>query len=232
MAKKTDDRHGPAAFDRHFASIYGDRWPALKKALAAPTRPDAHLAGLVKPYYLDHASVRAARALGVVPGDEVLDLCAAPGGKTLVLALALAGSGRLVSNDRSSDRRGRLRRVIEEHLSPDLRSNLTITGHDATTWGLHEQQAYDRVLLDAPCSSERHLIHNPSYLADWSPGRTRTLARQAMAMLCAGLEALRPGGWLLYSTFSISPEENEVLLERFAGRHPTCTDLRQSVFSL
>lgn len=220
MAKKSDERRGAGAFDRHFAAIYGDRWDALRAALAAPARPEAHLEGLVKPYYLDGASVRAARALDVQPGDEVLDMCAAPGGKTLVLALALAGTGRLVSNDRSADRRGRLKRVVDEHLPEASKANLTVTGYDATQWGLHEHGVYDRILLDAPCSSERHLIHSPGHLADWSPNRTKALAQQAMAMLCAALEALKPGGWLLYSTCSISPEENEGLLGRFATKRP------------
>ena len=220
MAKKTDDRKGAAAFERHFAGIYGDRWPVLREALGAPGKPEAHLEGLLKPYYLDGASVRAARALGVRPGDEVLDMCAAPGGKTLVLALALGGTGRLVTNDRSSDRRGRLKRVVEEHLPPEFRSNVTVTGYDSTKWGLHEQNTYDRILLDAPCSSERHLVHSPPHLADWSPNRTKALAQQALAMLCAALEALKPGGTLVDSTCSISPEENDRLLERFEAKRP------------
>jgi len=220
VGKKSDDRRGPTAFDRYFQEIYGERWPALRTALAGPGRPEAHLEGLLKPYFLDGASVRAARALGVVPGDTVLDMCAAPGGKTLVLALALGGEGKLVSNDRSADRRGRLKRVVEEHLDPELRSVVTVTGYDATRWGLHEQGIYDKILLDAPCSSERHLVHSPAYLADWSPNRTKTLAQQALAMLCAALEALKPGGRLLYSTCSISPEENQNLLERFAAKRP------------
>jgi len=220
VAKKTRDRHGAAAFDRHFAVLYGERWPALRQALLAPSRPEAHLEGLVEPYYLDRASVEAAVTLGVRSGDHVLDLCAAPGGKTLVLALALKGTGRLVSNDRSADRRGRLKRVVEDHLPPGFRENISITGHDATVWGLYEKSVYDRILLDAPCSSERHLLHNPAYLAQWSPGRTKSLAQQSLAMLCAALEALKPGGQLLYSTCSISPEENEKVLVRFAAKRP------------
>lgn len=220
VEKPSDDRRGPAAFDRHFSAVYGDRWPTLRQALVAPGRPEAHLAGLVKPYYLDGASVEAARRLGVEPHDEVLDLCAAPGGKTLVLALALAGTGRLVANDRSADRRARLRRVVAEHLPQPWRSNVQVTGFDATRWGLHEADRYDRILLDAPCSSERHLLHSPAHLAEWSPRRTKALAQQALAMLCAALAALKPGGTLLYSTCSISPEENQDLLRRFAAKRP------------
>jgi len=220
LAKKSDDRRGAAAFDRHFGAIYGDRWPLLREALEAPTKPEAHLEGLEKPYYLDGASVRAAQALEVQPGDTVLDMCAAPGGKTLVLALALGGTGRLVTNDRSADRRGRLKRVVAEHLPEAFQANVTVTGYDATKWGLHEQNLYDRILLDAPCSSERHLVHSPPHLAQWSANRTKALAQQALAMLCGALEALKPGGILVYSTCSISPEENEGLLGRFAAKRP------------
>jgi len=220
VGKKTDDRRGAAAFDRHFAGVYGERWPTLRRALAEPGRPEAHLEGLIKPYYLDAASVRCAEALGVRPGDTVLDMCAAPGGKTLVLALALEGTGRLVTNDRSADRRARLKRVVADHLPAAWKANVRVTGFDATRWGLYEQEAYDRILLDAPCSSERHLVHSPAHLAEWSPNRTKTLAQQGLAMLCAALEALRPGGSLLYSTCSISPEENEGLLGRFAAKRP------------
>jgi len=232
MGKRTSDRRGPAAFDRHFEHLYGDRWRRLREALAAPPNPEALLGDLVKPYYLDAASVRAAQALGVEPGDAVLDLCAAPGGKTLVLALALGGTGELVANDRSADRRARLRRVVAEHLPEEFQAPVTFTGHDATKWGLHERERYDRVLLDAPCSSERHLIRSPGYLSDWSPHRTRVLAQQALAMLCAALEALKPGGTLVYSTCSISPEENRGLLERFAAKRPGRWTLQEQTLVL
>lgn len=220
MAKKTESCRGSTGFDHHFSTIYGPRWPGLKKALEDPRSPEPLLDGLVKAYYLDRASVRAAQALEVEPGHEVLDLCAAPGGKTLVLALRLQGTGRLVSNDRSPDRRNRLKRVIAEHVPPEWQGSISVTGHDASRWGLYEQARYDRVLLDAPCSSERHLVHSPGHLAQWSPNRTKILAQQALAMLCAALEALKPGGLLVYSTCSISPLENEGTLDRFAEKRP------------
>jgi len=231
MGKNSAGR-GAAAFDAHFETVYGERWPRLRDALAAPPSPEAHLEGLLKPYYLDGASVRAARALGVEPGHTVVDLCAAPGGKTLVLALALAGAGRLVANDRSADRRGRLRRVVAEHLPEALQAVVTVTGHDATKWGLHEQGLYDRILLDAPCSSERHVVRSPGLLAEWSAHRTKVLAQQGLAMLCAALEALKPGGTLVYSTCSISPDENEGLLNRFAVKRPGQWTLVETVMVL
>jgi len=218
MARKTPDTQGPLAFESHFAAIYGDRWPALRQALLAPTNPEDLLEGLTEPYFLDAASVRAAQALDVKAGDRVLDMCAAPGGKTLVLALALRGTGQLVSNDRSPDRRVRLNRVIQEHLPEAWRSNIQVTGRDATRWGLYEPNLYDRVLLDAPCSSERHILNSPKHLSIWTPHRTKALAQQGLSLLCSALEVLRPGGMLVYSTCSISPTENGDLLERFANK--------------
>jgi len=109
---------------------------------------------------------------------------------------------------------------VTDHLPPECLSTVTVTGYDATCWGLHEQARYDRILLDAPCSSERHLVRSPGHLAEWSPNRTKILAQQALAMLCAALEALKPGGTLVYSTCSISPDENEGLLERFTAKRP------------
>jgi 16S rRNA C967 or C1407 C5-methylase (RsmB/RsmF family) len=218
MSRKNSENQGSLAFEDHFSAIYGNRWPALREALAQPMQPEDHLPGLVKPYFLDAASVRAAQELDVQPGDDVLDLCAAPGGKTLVLALALKGSGSLTSNDRSPDRRARLHRVIEDHLPAVWRANIRVTGHDATRWGLAQPGRYDRILLDAPCSSERHLIHSPKHLDLWTAHRTKSLAQQGLAMLCAAVDSLKPGGTLVFATCSISPTENQDVLERLRGK--------------
>ena len=150
----------------------------------------------------------------------VLDMCAAPGGKSLVLASKLAGSGSLVCNDRSSQRRSRLKRVLDKHLPSPWRAVVSITSHDATKWGLYEQQAYDAVLLDAPCSSERHVFNDPKALSAWSPSRPKRLAIQQFAMLAAALEAVRVGGTVLYSTCSVSPAENEDVIEKLQVKRP------------
>lgn len=205
-------------FDRFYRELYATRWDRLKEALLAPTEPTRYDEHLLHPYFLDEASVIAASLLPVSQGDRVLDMCAAPGGKSLVLAGKLAGSGSLVCNDRSSQRRSRLRRVLEEHLPDSFRQPITITSHDATKWGLHEQNAYDAILLDAPCSSERHVLQDPKALSQWSPSRTKHLAVQQFAMLAAALEAVRPGGHILYSTCSIARTENEDVIAKLAHK--------------
>ena len=179
--------------------------------------------GTPAPYYLlDAASVLAARALGVEAGHDVLDLCAAPGGKTLVLAAALAGGGSLTANDRSAARRARLLRVLEGHLPEPLRARIRVTGHDGSRAGLKTPEAYDRVLVDAPCSSERHLLADPKAMATWSPARSRQLTFRQRALLAAAVDATRPGGRVVYATCALAPEENDAvvarILDRRAGR--------------
>ena len=180
-------------------------------------RPGRDEAGLLHWYAMDAASVVAARSLGVRAGQRVLDMCAAPGGKSCVLAASLAEAGELVANDRSASRRARLDRVLRDYLPPPVRKRVRVTGHDASRWGLFEREAYDRVLLDAPCSSERHVLADPRALRQWSPARTKGLARRQYALLAAALDAVKVGGRILYSTCALLPAENDELIERLLG---------------
>ena len=200
---------------------------SLDGCAAAPTLPAPGRDGgrLATHYNLDAASVRVARALPLMGGDRVLDLCAAPGGKSLILAERM-GTGELVSNELSAARRGRLKQTIADYLPAEVRERVRVTGHDATRWSLHERDAYDAILLDAPCSSEAHLVRQPALLADWSPARSRQLAMRQYAMLASALDVVRTGGHILYATCSISEEENDGvvgrLLDRRAGRVEVC----------
>lgn len=205
--------------DDWYSGIWGDRWPGLKEALLSGNDSKASLDGLLSPYYMDRTSIDTARLLPVERDGNVLDMCAAPGGKTLVLALRLNGTGRLTANDRSPERRGRLRKTIEECLPEECRKNITVTGHDAGRWGLYEKEAYSSILLDAPCSSERHVLQSPSHLAQWSPSRPKRLQKEQFTMLSSAYLALEKGGWLLYSTCSVNPGENEENIARLLERH-------------
>jgi 16S rRNA C967 or C1407 C5-methylase (RsmB/RsmF family) len=165
-------------------------------------------------YVMDSASIRAAEALGVRPGDRVLDACAAPGGKTLVLLEALQGKGELVANELSSARRFRLKQVIEDHVPSELREQVTVTAYDANRFGLKKEGYFDRVLLDAPCSSEAHLLAEDPEQVGWKESRTRQLAMRQYSLLCSALLSVKPGGVVVYSTCSISPLENDGVIER------------------
>lgn len=173
-------------------------------------------------YRMDISSVLVARALGVEPGMEVADLCAAPGGKALILAEALSKAGHLLANEYSRSRRFKLLSVLNAYLPSELMRRVTVRGWDGVRLGLAEPDKYDRILVDAPCSAEGHLLGRAGELARWSPSRTKQLARRQYALLCSALLGLRPGGRLIYATCSISPEENDGvvsrLLKRKAGR--------------
>ncbi len=218
MAKRKEKVEGKILFDSYYSQLYQERWETLKQALLVEKQPIAFSEHLIKPYYLDEASVIAAKMLGVEDSDAVLDMCAAPGGKTLVLASLLKEGGTLVSNDRSSERRRRLKLVIAQHLDEQTQQRITVTAHDATKWSLYEKDAYDRILLDAPCSSERHVLTDPKALAMWTPARPKHLAITQFAMLASALEAVKVGGYILYSTCSINPMENEEVVEKLFTR--------------
>lgn len=201
-------------FDSYFESIYTTRWESLKKSMLKEEVYETIDLNGEKKYYMDPASVMIANELSLQPGEVALDMCAAPGGKSLILAKLLNGSGKLVCNDRSASRRERLRRVINETIPEKLKENIHITGHDANRWGLYEQNVYDKILLDAPCSSERHLLKQPKLLEKWSKARTKQLSIQQYAMLVSALTALKTKGTLIYSTCSISEEENDKVIDK------------------
>ena len=216
--RKEELQRRKAAFDACYEAIYGGRWPSLRAALLEEKETVPYTQGLVKAYHMDEASIIAAMALPLEGSERVLDMCAAPGGKSLVLASRLSKGGSLVANDRSSGRKARLDRVLDEHLPAQTRLRVTSCCRDASTWGMREKEAYDAILLDAPCSSERHVIQSEEHLAMWSPSRPRRLAIEQYSLLASAFMALRPGGHILYSTCSVNPAEDEAVVEKLFKR--------------
>lgn len=165
-------------------------------------------------YKMDPASVLVAMALDVQPEDLVLDLCAAPGGKTLILAEKLNGTGQLVANEYSNARRERLLRVVREYLPYQVRQNVFVQGKDGNQFGQQKADIFDRVLVDAPCSGERHLLENPKEFADWTKRRSENLAIRQYSLLSSAYLACRSRGQIVYSTCSISPLENDDVVRK------------------
>ena len=235
---------GEELFNDFYREVFGERWPTLKESLLKekayvllknpykdldtsdlPSFFDLpHLYELEEKtqdpgdgqaYFLDGASALAPYALEVKPGEDVLDLCAAPGGKSLILAYALEGEGMLTANDKSPNRRGRLKQNLQNFMPEDLYENyVRVTGHNASSWCLHETQAYDKILLDAPCSSEKHVLESPKHLAEWKLNRTKRLSTLQWTMLASAWQVLRTGGRIVYSTCSISPLENDQVVAK------------------
>ena len=208
-------------FFDYFSNLFGERWPTLLEALKGEgCATELRFGDGLEPYYLDEASVFAAESLGVEPGDRVLDMCAAPGGKSLVLASGLRGEGLLQSNDRSPDRRLRLSHVLENSLPEQWRSIVSVTGYDGVKFGMHKKESYDRILLDAPCSSDRHVLNAPEHLKVWSVKRVKRLAVEQGSLLASAVDALAPGGTLVYSTCALSPMENDDVVKKILKKRP------------
>ena len=155
------------------------------------------------------SSQLAAPLLDPQPGEAVLDLAAAPGGKTLHLAMRMQNRGRLSAVEPVKDRFFRLRANLERAGVTIARTYLM----DGRAVGRKVPGRFDRVLLDAPCSSEARIrAGRPESWAHWSPRKIAEQSKKQRRLLLSGLEALRPGGRLLYCTCSFAPEENELVV--------------------
>lgn len=212
--KNTVKLKGCEGFDNYYGNLYGDRWLELKQALLSEGIYVELSFNGEQNYFLDPASVCAALCLPVGNAAKVLDLCAAPGGKSLVLAGNLSDEAILYSNERSSDRKIRLSKVINQTLPPELAKRVVVSCSDGATWCRRETEAYDCILLDVPCSSERHVMLDPKYLNEWTESRTKQLAVEQWALLSSAWRLLTKDGYLVYSTCALSVKENDEILAR------------------
>ena len=176
-------------------------------------------------YRMDPASLFPAKALQAKPGELILDMCAAPGGKTLVVMEDLASaqgeldsSGTLVANELSTKRKFRMMSVFKRYLPSDVRRMVKIRGVDGSIIGVERKEVFDRILLDAPCSGERGVINKKSELEKWKPKRSKNFGIRQYALVSSAFMALKPGGRLVYSTCSISPYENDEVIEKLHKR--------------
>ncbi|XP_055058574.2 5-methylcytosine rRNA methyltransferase NSUN4 [Misgurnus anguillicaudatus] len=180
-----------------------------------PSRPDS--SGLLGYYLLDAASVLPVLALDVQPGHRVLDLCAAPGGKTLAL-LQTHTVSYLWANDLSGSRTARLRKTLQSYLPREYleENEIQITSFDGCKIGPTEEKRYDKVLVDVPCTTDRHsvMVEDNNLF-----NRSRTKERQRLPLLqtqllMAAIQAARPGGDIVYSTCSLSQLQNECVVQQ------------------
>lgn len=166
-------------------------------------------------YVQDPASMIPALVLDPQPGELVLDLCAAPGSKSTQIASLMRNRGLLVANDLQGERLKALGINLQRcGVSCGLVTHMT--GHGFRKAGI----AFDRVLVDAPCSGTGTIRRNYRILSMWSPRLVERMARDQRALLESGWMALSPGGTLVYSTCTLEPEEDEGQVSAFLGRHP------------
>ena len=158
----------------------------------------------------DAAAAVPARLLDVKPGETALDLCAAPGGKTLQLAAAGASVTAL---DRSAPR---LRRLKENLARIGLTAEVVVA--DAAEW--KDERTFDAVLLDAPCASTGTFRRNPDVLWSITPPDIAKLAGVQARLLDSAAARVKPGGRLVYCVCSLEPEEGEAQAATFLKRHP------------
>ena len=174
------------------------------------TRTSQHPYYYAGAYYIQEPSAMApASFLPVVPGDKVLDLCAAPGGKTTALAAKLQGEGVLVANDISISRCKALLKNVE---MAGVR-NCMITCESPEKLAARFGAYFDKILVDAPCSGEGMFRRDPSMIKSWSPEEVERYSNLQKEILHTAASMLKPGGYLLYSTCTYSPEENEQVVE-------------------
>ena len=173
-----------------------------------------HLAGAF--YMQEPSAMSAAAALHPQPGERVLDLCAAPGGKSGQLAAALEGRGVLVANEFIESRA----RILSSNLERMGVSNCLVTSMRPDALCSRLAGWFDRVLVDAPCSGEGMLRREPAVAENWSLENIQACAVRQAKILDSAAIAVRPGGWLCYSTCTFAPEENEQMVAAFLARHP------------
>ena len=168
-------------------------------------------------YYMQEPSAASAVViLAPKGGERILDLCAAPGGKSTQIATALGDTGLLWSNEYVAART----RILQQNLERWGVRNQVISNRDSGSLCESLTDFFDAVLVDAPCSGEGMFRKEPQALNEWSMDNILLCAERQDEILDNAAKAVRPGGRLVYSTCTFAPEENEGAVSRFLTRHP------------
>ena len=191
------------------------------------TRPGKHVFHDAGVFYIQEPSaMAAAELLDPKPGERILDLCAAPGGKTTHIGGRLGGRGLLVANEIHPARARILSQNVERMGIP----NAVVVNEDGDTLSGRFPCFFDRILVDAPCSGEGMFRKEPASRSQWSPENSQMCALRQRELLDRAAVMLKPGGRLVYSTCTFSPGENEETVEFFLDHNPEfsveCAEIR------
>lgn len=187
------------------------------------TVKDSELAQNGTIYIQNAASWLPVLALDIQPNDTVLDVCAAPGGKTSHIAALGSNQVSITANDNSRPRSAKLRSNLER-----LRvENVEYTIFDATQLAKKlDGRQFDKILLDAPCSGEGMMtLNNDKDFATWSVAHIKRLQQLQKRILVQAWQLLKPGGTLVYSTCTMAPEENEAVID-YLLRHNSDAEIQ------
>lgn len=183
-------------------------------------RPGKHPYHEMGLYYIQEPSAMSAAALlAPKPGMRVLDLCAAPGGKSTQLATYLGDSGLLVSNEINTQRS----RILSQNIERMGIKNAIVTNEDSFVLASHFPGFFTAIQVDAPCSGEGMFRKLPEAIEQWSMENVAICAARQKEILDNAAVMLKPGGTIVYSTCTFSKEENEDVIEYFLERHPDFT---------
>lgn len=183
-------------------------------ALERPGKHPYHEAGL---YYIQEPSAMAVvELLDPKPGEMILDLCAAPGGKTTHIAGRMEGKGFLVSNEIHPARA----KILSQNVERFGIGNGVVTNEDSGRLAARFPLFFDRIVVDAPCSGEGMFRKDEAARQQWSPEHVDICARRQEEILSNAAAMLKPGGTMVYSTCTFSPEENEQAIEAFLLANP------------
>ena len=192
-------------------------WEPMGYYYDPDSRPGLHPYHEAGVYYLQEASAMAsADLLEPQPGEIILDLCAAPGGKSTQIAGRMQGKGLLVSNEINQKRAKVLSRNIERLGI----GNAVVTGEAPAALADRFPGFFHRIMVDAPCSGEGMFRKEEAAITDWSEETVEMCARRQAEILDCAAAMLRPGGRLVYSTCTFAPQEDEEAVEAFLARHP------------
>ena len=187
----------------------------------APGKYPLHEAGV---YYIQEPSAMApaaylTRQMADGAGERILDLCAAPGGKSTQIAATMEGRGTLISNEIHPARA----KILSQNIERMGIRNAVVTNEDSGRLTKYFLAFFDGIIVDAPCSGEGMFRKDEAAVTEWSPENVHRCAGRQQEILENAATMLKPGGRLVYSTCTFAPEEDEQAIGRFLEAHPEFT---------
>ena len=217
----TDDVLGRNLFD--FTPV---KWCPTGYYYPAQQRPGRHSYHHAGVFYIQEASAMAVvECADIQHGDKVLDLCAAPGGKSTQIATKLGGTGLQISNEIVPNRA----KILSQNIERMGVKNAVVTNESPEKLEKVFPAFFDKIIVDAPCSGEGMFRKDPAVVNEWSLSQVEVCANRQGHILESAHKMLAENGVMVYSTCTFSPEENEIAVQKFMDNHPEYILLKPDV---